>query len=295
MRKSFNLLTLVVLLGLVAVFTGCSEYVPPGYNGMVQTVDGLKGEILPPGKHECWGRDKMILWERAEVAKTEKLKILCKDDLNFAFDLKLRAVVDADDPKTVMYILDKQGSKIAWDGSVGLLKFDVIYGTYIKDPGRSAARHVVSKYETTQIRENRKKIEKEIATAVKEAVMGTPVKITYIASSNFDYPKIITEAVEQRRKREIEIKTEKAKQAMELLKMDNRMALAQKRKAVRAAEAEADSVYMQILGKRLTPEYLQFKEIERDMVLYEKVAPGDKVIVTNGNTVSPFIDTRGSK
>jgi hypothetical protein len=291
--KLTKLFAMVMLVGFLAMFAvGCSERVPPGYNGMVQTVDGYKGKILPPGKHECWGRDRMILWERAEVAMSEKLSILCKDDLNFAFDLKLRASLDANDPETVMYILDKQGSKIKWDGGTGLLTFDVVYGTYIRDPARAAARSIVSQYETTQIRENRKKIEAEIKDAVIEAVKGTPVKISYLASSNFDYPEIITKAVEQRRKREIEIQTEKANQAMELLKMDNRMALAQKRKAVRAAEAEADSVYMEILGKRLTKEYLEFKSIERDMVLYEKVGQGDKVIITNGNPVSPFVDTR---
>lgn len=285
---------LFVLIGLLAMVFGCSEYVPPGFNGMVMTPEGLSGKILSPGKHSCWGRDKMILWEKAEVAKTEKLKILCKDDLNFTFDLKLRGMIAADDAKSITYVLDKQGSRIVWDGSVGKLAFDAIYNTYIKDPARSTARHIVSKYETTQIREARQEIETKIQENILIALKNTPVKITYLATSNFDYPEVVTNAVEARRKREIEIGEEKAKQAMELLRMENRKALAEKRKSVRMKEAEADGIYMQILGKYLTEEYLELRAIERDIVLYEKVAAGDKVIVTNGNAVTPFIDTRGN-
>ena len=55
------------------------------------------------------------------------------------------------------------------------------------------------------------------------------------------------------------------------------------------AEAEADAVAIKILGNALTPEYLKLKEIERDMRLYDKVSQGDKVIVTNGNPVSPVV------
>jgi len=287
--KYFKFVLFIVLLGLLF---GCSEQVPPGYNGMIMTPEGLTGKILPPGRHTCWGRDKMVLWEKAEVAKTEQLKILCADDLNFTFDLKLRGMIDADKEETITYVLDKQGSRIQWDGSTGKLAFDTIYDTYIKDPARSTARKIVSRYETTQIRDQREQIEKAIAESILVSMKNTPVKITYLATSNFDYPEVVTKAVEARRKREIEIGEEKAKQAMELLKMDNREALAEKRKSVRMKEAEADGIYMQILGKYLTPEYLKLRAIERDIVLYEKVGTGDKVIVTNGNAVSPFIDSR---
>lgn len=291
MKSWKNVTSFMLVLALLFVFTACTERVPPGFNGMVMTPDGLTGTVLSPGNHTVYGRDKLALWERSEVAKTEKLKILCKDDLNFGFDLKLRGMVDAEDPKKVMYVLDRQGSRIQWKGDVGILGFDAIYNTYIKDPARSTARRVVSKYETTQIRDNRAKIEAELQTEILKSIMGTPVKITFIATSNFDYPKVVTDAVESRRKREIEIGEEKAIQAMELLRMENRLTLAEKAKAVRAAEAEKDAVYVRIMGKALDKKYLDLRAIERDIILYEKAAAGATVIVTNGNSVIPIVET----
>ena len=76
---------------------------------------------------------------------------------------------------------------------------------------------------------------------------------------------------------------------MELLRADNRLKIAEKMKRVKAAEAEADAVAIQILGKALTNKYLELKEIEAKLVLYGKVASGDKVIVTNGNGVIPIV------
>jgi hypothetical protein len=151
------------------------------------------------------------------------------------------------------------------------------------------ARGEVSRFQTTQVRENRKQIEKAILIGLQKALKGTPMVVTAVTTSNFDYPKVITAAVEKKRQREIEIEEEKANQAKELLKAENRLKLAQKMKMVKAAEAQADAIGIQILGKSLTTRYLEWKKIERDKLLYEKVGVGDKVIITNGNAVTPII------
>lgn len=289
MKKMWKVL-LIVLVMVMFFATGCTERVPPGYIGMVMTPEGLTGEVLAPGNHTCYNRDRMVLIEYVEKAYKENLKILCADDLNFGFDLKLRVMTFADDNKAVMNVLQRQGSQIVWDGEVGVLAFDTLYKTYVHDPARSIARGIVSKYKTTDIRDARDAITGEITTQVQSAVKGTPVKIQLVATSNFDYPKVITDAVEKKRKREIEIETEKAVQAMKLLRIKNRKQIAQQEKVVRALEAEKEAVYMRVLSKALTPKYLQLREIERDIVLYDKVGPGDKVIITNGNGITPLID-----
>jgi hypothetical protein len=284
---------LLVLTLALALTIGCTKEVPVGYNGMIMKPGGLTGEILSVGKHTAWGRDKMILWEKAEIAKTEKLKILCADDLNFSFDLKLRAMLSAQNSTAITYILDKMGSAIIWDGSTGILKFDTVYNTYVRDPAREVARGIVSKYKTTDISKNRAVIKTDVSKAVLLAVKDTPVEITYLGTSNFDYPEVITRSMEKRSSREIALQEEKAIQAMELMRMDNRKALAEKEIVVREKEAEAEGIYIQILGKSLNEPYLRLRAIERDVVLYKNVKAGDKVIVTNGNTVQPMIDTRG--
>jgi len=276
----------VILVILALSMVGCTSEVPPGYVGMVMTPDGLRGDVLAPGRHACWGRDKMFWIQTKEETIQEPMSILCKDDLNFKFHLNVRArlrpVKKANDFNE---LLSRKGS----DMKDGMLSFDSLYKTYVNPVARSTARGIVSRYQTTDIRGARAEIEKAVLTKLHSAMEGTPMEVVTVTTSNFDYPDVITAAVEKKRQREIEIEEEKANQAKELLKAENRLKLAEKMKQVKAAEAEADAVAIQIMGVSLTDKYLKWKEIERDVLLYTNVGPGDKVIVTNGNKVVPVV------
>ena len=288
--KTFKWILQLCLPLLMIVVIGCTEQVPPGYVGMVMTPDGLTGQILMTGNHSCYGRDRLVIVEMLEQANTEKLKILVADDLNFGFDLKLRSRLNIKDGKALKSALSRQGANIIWNDNVGLLKYVFFYDTYAKDISRSLSRGIVSRYKTTDISLNRKKITDDIKSAILENVAGTPVEVTMVAVSNLDYPEVVTKAVEARRKREIQIGEEKAKQAMELLRATNRLKLAEQLKAVRAAEAAKEAIYIKMVGKAITPEYLAMRRIERDIILYQNIAPGDKVIITDGsNNVFPMI------
>lgn len=94
----------------------------------------------------------------------------------------------------------------------------------------------------------------------------------------------------KKRKREIQIGEEKAKQEVALLEMENRLKLAQKALAVRATEAKAEAIYNKVLGASLTDRYLRLREIESKMSLYQKIGPGDKVIVDSDS--KPFVGTK---
>jgi len=290
MKSIKRFLSAIVVTACMFLVMGCTERVPPGYVGMVMEPDGLTGIVCQPGNHQCYNRDKMALIEMVEVTKTEKMAVLCTDDLNMKFDLKIRSRLKTQDSKSVMAVLNRQGSKIKWDGASGILPFDALYVTYVQGPARSIARGIVSKYETTAIRGARKEIEKSIATELLEAVKGTPVEITMVVTSNLDYPDVITKAMEKKRTREIEIQEEKAKQAMELLKADNRLKVANKLKVTRTAEAEAEAVYNRIMGKSLTDRYLKLREVEARLELYKNIKDKDKIVITDGGTATPLVN-----
>jgi hypothetical protein len=274
---------LLAVLVIFAMSSGCTQRVPPGYIGMVMKPGGLTGEILAPGNHTCYGRDKMVLVEMAEITYTEKLKVLCKDDLNMSFDLKVRARLRTSAGKDILAVLNRQGSSIQWKGDTGVLGFGNLYATYVKGPARSLARGHISKYQTTDIRADRKAIEKAIKTDVLKASKGTPIEITMVVTSNLDYPEVITRAMESKREREIKIGEERAKQAMELLKADNRLKVAQKMKITRAAEAEAEAIYNKLMASSLTDKYLQLRAIETRLALYSNPNK-DKIVITGAAT-----------
>jgi hypothetical protein len=95
--------------------------------------------------------------------------------------------------------------------------------------------------------------------------------------------------MERKREREIAIQEEEAKQAVKLLEANNRLKIAQKMRTVRAAEAQAEAAYMHIIGTNLNKNFLQLKNIESQMKLYENVGVGDKVIVSNTGSMPPVL------
>jgi hypothetical protein len=282
------LLVTVILYTLV----GCTKEVPIGYIGMVQKRSGLSGEALAPGRHSCWGIGvKMIIIEASENIRTEKMKILCDDDLNFGFDLKIRGQIKDTNGEKVKTLLNNKGSAaIPYKGSEEtlVLQYEALYSTYIKPQSRTIAREIVSKYKTTEIRSNRAKIDAAIFKKVKESLKGTPVEINMIASSNYDYPDVITTAMEKKREREIAVQQEAANQALKLLQATNRQKMAQKMIIVRAAEGKAEAAYLRQIAPVISKNYVELRRIETRAPMWEKIAPGDKVII-DARDVIPVI------
>jgi len=290
MKKTLLFLSLTLLILLL---TGCTTKVPMGYVGMKQTAEGVVPTPLMPGNHSCWGRDRMYLIETKEGVVTEDLKILCSDDLNFSFDLKIRSKPKLDDGKSIVSLLKNKGSaSVAAKNTANtfLLSFNTLYKTYIQPEARSLAREVVSKYSTTQIREKREIIQKDIQTKLLTAIKTAPMKVTLVTASNFDYPEVITTAMNAKRKREIAIDEEKAKQAVKLLEAENRLKIAHKMQIVRAAEAKAEAVFFKIVGTSLNKNFLTLRNIEAKKALYDNVGKGDKVIVDA--KASPLINVQ---
>ena len=285
-----RLRNLFLMMAIAFTFASCTTAVTPGYVGMVQSPDGLSGEVLQPGNHSCWGRDKMILVENAETNFNSDMSVLCADELNFKFDVnvlaRLRNEKGVENGKMFANILERQGGKLTWEGSsLATLAFASLYKTYLAPQIDAGARAVVGRYKTTDIRANRDKIEAEITKLVQEAAKSTPIEIVTVVTSNFDYPDIITIAQEKAKEREIALKEEDSKQALLMKQMENRKLLAYEAIVVRAAEAKAEATYIRILGGALTKNYLQLRAIENQGELYKKST--NTLVVPEGST--PFI------
>lgn len=270
---------------LIAFFavstTGCGERVPPGFYGMKMQTDGFVGDVLEPGFYSIWGRDKLVLIEAKEEFRTESLNILCADDLNLAFDLKNKGRFRKGNASAFRDALNRQGANIEWNGDVGVLPYEVFYKNYVRDPAVNQTRKIVSQFQTTQVRENREQIDAEIQAAIIKTAEGTPVEMVSAFMSNIDYPEMIERAMERKKEKEVAIGEEESKQAIEMMKIENEILRARKMKELRAAEAEAESVYMIVLGKAANTNYLKLRALENQKLLYENggvqwgVAPSD--------------------
>ena len=276
MRKL--ILSVAVLAVVGTGCGGCTEVVPPGYIGMRVDSDGIGNDVLEPGRHDCGFRCKLVMIETEELLATESLNVLCSDNLNIKIDVKVRSRVKVTDADGLKGVLDKQGSKM----EKNILEAEILYATYIQPQVRAITRRHVSKFSTTQIRENRAQIEAAIKKDLLEEIKDTPVEVMMLVTSNIDYPEVITKAEEGKKARQLQIEQEKAQHAMEL-KAENNLKIAQANKAVKVAEAEGEAAANKIIGQSATAQYLRLKGIEAQMLLYKQMGAGD-ILITDGKT-----------
>lgn len=271
-----------------------TERVPFGYVGIKMTSDGVEPGELNPGNYWIWGRDRLALVELSEHTVNEGMRVLCKDDLNFGVDVKIR--VETKRGQDWEALLDKQGPNIEWQSSdVGVLPFKILYDTYISPAVRASGRLVISQYQTTEINGHRAEIPALIRKDLESKLGNTPMTLTSLETSNFDFPKVVTNAVEQAKKREMEIREEKAKNAiatlrkenqlrLDILDADNRQAVAIKMKTVRKTEAEAEAVYMDVIGRSVTPNYIRIRQVEASIPFWKAAGKNTNTVISDGTT-----------
>jgi hypothetical protein len=304
MSKSKGKAGFLVKLGLVVALLGSVAYgvsvlvlterVPFGFVGVKMTSAGVVPGVLNQGSYWVYGRDRLALIELSEHTETEKLAVLCKDDLNFDLDVKAR--VQTRRGQDWEALLDKQGPNIVWQTrSVGVLPFKVLYDTYTAPSVRAVTREVVSRYETTDINSHRAEIPKLIRAGLVKKLKGGPMALMSLETSNFDFPKVVTDAVNNAKRREMEIREEKAKNAIATLRKENKLRLdildaenrekvAVKMKNVRKTEAEAEAVYMQIIGRSVTDKYIQVRQVEATIPFWRAAGKNASMVISDGTT-----------
>ncbi|MBT4376717.1 hypothetical protein HOD29_05060 [archaeon] len=277
---------LIALFVGVMSFSSCTVEVPPGYQAMKLMPEGFTGEVVGQGRYSCFARQRMVLTDSREEKKSESLSILCADDMNFSFNVDAIFKTRKFSGTEFTELMIRKGSdlesfQLQGAGKTGarLLSFDILYNTYAAHLVRSVARSIVGKLETTQIVENREKIEAEIFTELGKLLEDTPLELRQVTTSNFDYPILITNSVEEIKKLEIAIGEEKARQARLLQDYTNRLKLAQKRKARRAKEAIAEKGFIFNINVNLTDSYLDLREIEAQKKLYGVLGEANTVVI----------------
>lgn len=254
--------TLIHILSLflsLLVLMGCMKEVPAGHVGHAWEPGGFEGEILNPGRHECFGRCKMYLMETGDRLTKINMSVLCQDQLNFKFDVKVLTAVDKTNPDKI---------KAAFENIVPPSETPLkitsaqLFEMYVEPVVDQTARGVVSKYRTDEISSNRAKIITELQAAIKEEFKGSLVMAKRITVNNLDFPAALTEAQEEKAKRRIEIETEKAEQEKRLIKANNELELAAVNYKRELIEASMVADANKIIGSSITPAYLGYKQLE---------------------------------
>jgi regulator of protease activity HflC (stomatin/prohibitin superfamily) len=186
-----------------------------------------------------------------------KMSVLCRDQLNFSFNIGVLASVDKSKTKFVNDAFENVTPASGNTISVGQL-----FSMYVAPVVDQEARKVISRYETREIAQKREEVIEQVRAATTAAISDSLMKVKRITINNLDFPDVITKAQEARAQRQVEIETMNAETEKQLAKARGQLAVAQityERELVEAAMI-ADS--NKIIGASITSGFLAWHELK---------------------------------
>ncbi|MGI9541919.1 MAG: SPFH domain-containing protein [Cyclobacteriaceae bacterium] len=278
---------IAILLSVLALLIGCGGKVeiPPANVGKILTKNGYAPETLSPSKFRlepCWSYcDKLVILEASDNKLSEQLKVFMpKDKLNIVVDVrgtfsipKSQKIVDA--------IFDRVVAIETDDYQLSKITALSVYSTYGQQAVRGIVRSEITKYSIGQVLAQREAIGQNIHAAIADKLTRTktPIVISRFELANVQPPKVIVNAQESAKKREIEIQKAEADAQIELVKAERALEIAKKDRLVEREKALAIAEQNKIAAKSITPELLAYRKLETAEKIYKALAGSSNVVI----------------
>lgn len=283
MKKLLILTSLILSTSfLTGCFLGDKVEVPPANVGKILSKNGYKPDTIPPSKFRlewCWAYcDKLVNLQVSDNQLKEPLKVFMpKDKLNIDVDIRGTFSIPSN-KNTVNSIFDRVVPEDFKEGS--WITANKVYAVYGKQAVRGIVRSEITKYSIQEVLSNREVIGQNIHAAVTKKLKetNTPLIISRFELADIQPPKVIVEAQEAAKEREIDIQKEEAQAQIELVKAERALEVAKANRLVEREKAEAIAEQNRIAAKSITPAVLAYKQLETAQAIVEAAAK-------NGNTV----------
>ena len=258
------------ILAAAIMLAGCEvSTVPPAAKGKILSSSGYSVDVKETGKYWLFGFKNMVILDTSTRMISENINVKMSDNLDLPFQLHFRTRIQGDD-KTINAMFNDITHD---DYQVSL---DKVYQVYGRNVVTNAARSVMSKYKVAEVAVNFEKINNDIYAEINKRMVGSPLEVSDVTLANISYPPVITQAVEKQQERELAIVTEKNQQAIEMLKKENQLKLADADYAIRVKKAEAVREENRITSEGLSTTLLHYRNLE----VMEKLAESqNKVFV----------------
>ena len=258
------------ILAAAIMLAGCEvSTVPPAAKGKILSSSGYSADVKETGKYWLFGFKNMVILDTSTRMISEDINVKMSDNLDLPFQLHFRTRIQGDD-KTINAMFNDITHD---DYQVSL---DKVYQVYGRNVVTNAARSVMSKYKVAEVAVNFEKINNDIYAEINKRMVGSPLEVSDVTLANISYPPVITQAVEKQQERELAIVTEKNQQAIEMLKKENQLKLADADYAIRVKKAEAVREENRITSEGLSTTLLHYRNLE----VMEKLAESqNKVFV----------------
>jgi len=261
-----RLMLLLILMSAV-LLSGCTwfeEEVPQGYVGRNKTPSGWDNKIIAPGYTSSWYRDILYLVESTQGVYDERMNILVGGKINLDITVSTRCRLDSNDEAKVIEAFDKITATLDPGGETARITNKQLFYTYLKLNVKSIPRKIIgSQPDVQSVVANRAEISAQIKKAIIEASKATPLEVTDVEITNYDWPTSITKAQEELMAMKLEEEKQEAQVRADLKRAEGELKVAEAKKLVKMKDAEALAESTKILQDSLAdaPEYLRYHEI----------------------------------
>ena len=263
-----KMMKLASAVAVVIALQGCEvSTVPPAAKGKILSASGYSADVKETGKYWLLGFKNMVILDTSTQMISENINVKMSDNLDLPFQLHFRTRIQGDDK-----VINAMFNDITHEDY--RVTLDRVYQVYGRNVVTNAVRSVMSKYKVAEVAVNFEKINNDIYTEIKKRMIGSPLEVSDVTLANISYPPVITQAVEKQQERELAIVTEKNQQAIEMLKKENQLALADADYAIRVKKAEAIRDENKITSEGLNATLLQYRNLE----VMEKMAESENKV-----------------
>ena len=247
---------IVVAALMISVLTGCGMYtVPPASKGKILSTSGYSADVKETGKYLLWGRDEMVVLDTSTQTMAENVSVKMQDNMTLDFQVRFRTRIAGNDK--VINAMFNDITHVNY--VVGLPR---VYSVYGKDVVQSVARSVVGKYNTEDVGVNFDKITNDLHQELVKRMVNSPLEVSNITLANIQYPDVIVKAIEAQQERKLAIETEANNQAVEMVKKENELKLAQADYDIRMTRAKALRDENKTTAEGLNPMLLEYRRLE---------------------------------
>lgn len=247
---------IVIAALMMTVLTGCGFYtVPPASKGKILSTSGYSADVKETGKYLLWGRDEMVILDTSTQTMAESVSVKMQDNMTLNFQVRFRTRIAGNDK-----VINAMFNDITHENyQVSLPR---VYAVYGKDVVQSVARSVVGKYKTEDVGVNFDKITNDLHQELVKRMVNSPLEVSNITLANIVYPEVITKAIEAQQERKLAIETEANNQAVEMVKKENELKLAQADYEIRMTRAKALRDENKTTAEGLNPMLLEYRRME---------------------------------
>ena len=296
--------TALLLTALVLSACGAKVEVPPAHVGKILTKNGYAPETIPPSKFRlepCWAYcDKLVLLQASDVGFTEQMQVFMPEDkLNLTVEVRGTLTVPTAKEETEM-LFNRLTSQQTSNDRVNIISASMVYNTYGQQALRGVVRSEITKYGIQEVLENRETIGQNIHAAVMNKMdeTHTPLVVSRFELADIQPPKVIVEAQQAAKKREIDVQRAEADAQVAMVEAERALEVAKAERLVEREKAAAIAEQNDIAAKSITPQLLEYRRLEVAERIYTRLAnsknegliivPVDGGMITSVNEAAVF-------